>query len=530
MSSDNNERTTQSEEGQSTNLPVTDPLYCPNIDPTKMMLLFKASKTLASTVDQDELLGAIGTEVRNVLDCEGTGVVLYDEESGDFYWKSVQDKESLLSSVRERIRIPKDSGVAAWVFTEGKPALIHDATTDPRIYRGVETESGFMTRTMICVPLRTAEKSLGVLYALNKVEGRFTDEDVEILMALSTNIALALDHATQYDNLKKSHQELERLNRVKNKILNHLSHELKTPIAIIEASLAIIQRKLAAQSVPLEEAPVSRITRNLGRLKVIEKQVGHIVEEKDIPARKDMARLLDLLKDLMEIEGEEDPEIHKALEALARKIEELFPPKLREEEWVAVEKVFPEVEFRVKQMTQDREINVEFLPPDHAVLLLQPQIVRAVLGGIVRNAVENTPDHGKVAVEGRLVPSGYEIVVRDCGIGIPESELPNLFEGFYPVRETDLYTSGRRYAFNAGGTGTDLLKIKIFSQRFGFHVRFSSSRCTCIPTIRDICPGDITKCSCCREVEDCYNNGGTEFVVEIPSELVRTENRLEESA
>jgi signal transduction histidine kinase len=121
---------------------------------------------------------------------------------------------------------------------------------------------------------------------------------------------------------------------------------------------------------------------------------------------------------------------------------------------------------------------------------------------------------------------GYKITVRDYGVGIPESEQPNIFQGFYPVQETDLYRSGRRYAFNAGGTGTDLLKIKIFSERLGFHIRFDSRRCSCIPAASDACPGDVTKCPRCNDIEDCCATGGTEFVVEFPPELVEPESTL----
>jgi hypothetical protein len=138
--------------------------------------------------------------------------------------------------------------------------------------------------------------------------------------------------------------------------------------------------------------------------------------------------------------------------------------------------------------------------------------------------VENTPDGGKIVVQGEREEGRYVITVRDFGVGIPESEQKNIFEAFCPVQESDMYTSGRRYAFNAGGTGTDLLKIKIFSERFGFHVRFTSSRCSCIPTPRDMCPGDIAECGCCHSVEDCLSNGGTEFVLEIPSELVAVDS------
>lgn len=171
------------------------------IDPAKMILLFNASKALASTTDLDQLLSIIVSEVQTVLGCEGAGVLLYDGERDDFYWRSVQDKESYLSSAREEIRIPRDRGVCGWVFNSGEPALVHDAANDPRLYREVEEKSGFTTRNMICVPLQTREKRQGVLYALNKVDGSFTDEDVEIMMALSSSVVLALEHAAYYESL-----------------------------------------------------------------------------------------------------------------------------------------------------------------------------------------------------------------------------------------------------------------------------------------------------------------------------------------
>jgi signal transduction histidine kinase len=136
--------------------------------------------------------------------------------------------------------------------------------------------------------------------------------------------------------------------------------------------------------------------------------------------------------------------------------------------------------------------------------------------GILRNAIENTPDYGQITVAGERSQDGYVITISDTGVGIPESEQPNIFEGFYPVREIDLYSSGRRYNFNAGGTGMDLLKFKVFSARFGFNLRFKSVRCSWIPTTKEICPGDIRKCPYCLNVEDCLQNGGTTFLIEFP--------------
>ena len=486
-----------------------------------MVLLFNAAKALASTRELDQLLNVIISEVQQVLQCEGSGVLLYDPEKDDFYWRSVKDKESFLASAREEIRIPKDKGVCGWVFSRGEPALVHDAVNDPRLYRGVEEKSGFTTRTMVCVPLQAREKTLGVLYALNKIDDSFSQDDVEILMALANYVALALENASYYESLANSHRELERRNRVKNRMLNHLSHELKTPLAVMEASLKIIERRLEKWGVSSVDFPMERVYRNLARLQIIEKQVAHIVEDNEYPEREIILDFLSHLEDWMDITAEEAPSLAEALTALRGRIAGSFPSKSLQTQGISVLTAFQTAKHRVYFMMGDRVLNIEFVTPDPAVLMVQPHIMMSVIGGLVRNAVENTPDRGKIVITGKNSPEGYVISVRDYGVGIPESEQCNIFEGFYPIRDIDLYSSGSRYAFNAGGTGTDLLKMKVFSQRFGFRIRFWSQRCSCIPTTGDLCPGDITKCEYAATPEDCYQNGGTEFIVTVPPELVQ---------
>lgn len=493
-------------------------------DPAKLLLLLNASKALASTTNLDELLSVIVSEVQHVIDCEGAGVLLYDEDRDDFYWRTVQDKQSFLASAREEIRIPRDRGVCAWVFDRGEPALINDAANDPRIYREVENKSGFHTRNMVCTPLQTSDKSLGALYALNKTHGLFTDDDVEILSALSSNVALALENASYVERLANSNIELQRLNRAKDKMLHHLSHELKTPLAIIDASLGITRKKLERHDIDPNQFPLQRISRNLDRLKTIEKQVVHIVEGKGYKEKGVIVSFLDYLEDFLEIEETERPEFAGALNAIKQRILSLFPSKEADTEFTNLHDLLDEEKFHVNRMKQDRDVDIRFDISEPIVIRVPSQILKSVVRGLLRNAVENTPDSGRIDVRADMSADGCRITVKDYGVGIPLDDQPNLFEGFYPIQETDLYSSGRPYGFNAGGSGTDLLKIKIFSERLGFDISFKSSRCTCIPTSRDICPGIIAKCSCCENVSDCLENGGTEFTVHFPADMLQKQN------
>ena len=488
----------------------------PQIPADKMVLLFKASKAMATTTDLDELLRIVVREVQGVLNCEGAGVLLHDEEKGDFYWRTVEDKESFLSSAREIIRVPKDKGVAGWVFRTGEPALIHDAKTDPRIYRPVETRSGFVTRNMVCVPLQAREKRLGVLYALNK-EGDFTQEDVEIMSALSGNVALAIENATYYERLVSSHKELERLNKVKTRVLNHLSHELKTPLAIVEASVRILERKIETAGIDASNLPFQRIYRNLDRLKNLEMQVSEIVENRDLLSNGIAQKLNEFLRDLIDIVGDQNPSLSEPLHVLKNTIEEIFQLNEVADAPVArISDVFSELQKKVQSDASQRNLHIDFSVVDPATLKIGPRLLASVLSGLVRNAIENTPDHGKIVVRGEKSGDGYVLTVQDYGVGIPESERPNIFEGFYPTRETYLYKSSVPYAFNAGGTGTDLLKMKVLAERYGFQILVDTKRCSCIPKVTDLCPGDITACPCCTRIEDCYSNGGTVFRLVFP--------------
>ena len=143
-------------------------------------------------------------------------------------------------------------------------------------------------------------------------------------------------------------------------------------------------------------------------------------------------------------------------------------------------------------------------------------IVQKVIDGLVKNAIENTPDEGTIEVIVDKKWEGTELVVGDCGVGIVEEVQHRIFEGFFATQETMDYSSRKPFDFNAGGKGADLLRMKIFSERYHFTIEMKSSRCRFIPQESDICPGKISACTFCSEKEDCYGSGGTTFFLYFP--------------
>jgi light-regulated signal transduction histidine kinase (bacteriophytochrome) len=149
-------------------------------------------------------------------------------------------------------------------------------------------------------------------------------------------------------------------------------------------------------------------------------------------------------------------------------------------------------------------------------------VLEKAIDGLIKNAVENTPDGGKIEVIVRKKGSDALLIVSDYGVGIAEKYKKRIFEGFFAIQDTLAYSSRQPFDFNAGGKGADLLRMKIFSEQYDFKIDMNSSRCKYIPQTGDVCPGKIKECSDCTKPEDCYSSGGTNFSIHFqPASLVQ---------
>jgi signal transduction histidine kinase len=140
-------------------------------------------------------------------------------------------------------------------------------------------------------------------------------------------------------------------------------------------------------------------------------------------------------------------------------------------------------------------------------------ILQNVVEGLLRNAVENTPDEGMIRLMVEQKHGKMILYVTDYGVGITEKNQAFIFDGLFHTKETELYASKKPYDFGAGGKGLGLFRMKVYGQRFGFDLSMTSKRCVYIPTDRDLCPGDVSKCPHVRDAKGCAASGGTTFTV-----------------
>ena len=323
----------------------------------------------------------------------------------------------------------------------------------------------------------------------------------------------------------QSHRQLEQLNRAKTKAVNHISHELKTPLAVIQGNIRVLRRKL--QHAPVDEKVgtiLSAMERNLERLFLMQKEVDDILRTSGELEAQGLVDEIDRLREKLEELYEVPPEISSSWESLktwtathvsrgtdmAFQALDLYPFLMQTVE-------------RAKHYAAHRDIRVKAEGMNDVYILMEPAILREVMDGLVRNAIENTPDHGFVTVWLEEKDEAVLLHVTDCGVGISEENQQYIFDGLFHTKETEMYASKQPYDFDAGGKGLDLLRMKAYAERFGFDLSVRSTRCSHLPGDADVCPGDVSHCPFCKTVDDCVESGGTTFTVSFTKSRDRSQ-------
>jgi signal transduction histidine kinase len=361
------------------------------------------------------------------------------------------------------------------------------------------------------------EVCCGLLGLGAKLTGEpYTAEDKDLIGTLVNNLVISVKNARYSEALQEAYDEVSSLNRAKDKVIDHLSHELKTPLALLMASFNLLKKRLA--SVPPEkwERTVERGLRSLRRLSDMQSEVEDIMRDREYTAYTFLQGLLDQCADELEVLLAEEVGEGDVVERLRARIEELFGPKDSEAEEIDLPGFVLRMMEEMKPFFSQRSVQIITDFQATRPIRMPSDALRKIVTGLVKNAIENTPDEGAVEVKVRKGRAEVELLVRDSGVGITEGNQKRIFEGFYPTQETDDYATRKPFEFNAGGKGADLLRMKIFSERFHFRLEMSSERCRHIPAAGDICPGRIELCEFCRSEGDCARSGGTTFRVVFP--------------
>ena len=220
---------------------------------------------------------------------------------------------------RNEVRFPVSHGVAGWVFQHKTPVIINDPYEDPRFLPDIDKKTGFQTRNILCIPLiNRNQKCIGTLQTLNKKEKDFTDQDLELLTSASHYVTIALENAKLYKDLKM-------LDKARERVINHLSHELKTPLAIISGVMRRIHKTLGKDNLAGLDKTLDRGWRNVKRLIDLQNKIEDILNQEYVEKKE---RILDLIEStaglVEEIKQDGDDRYSEILETISARLESFF--------------------------------------------------------------------------------------------------------------------------------------------------------------------------------------------------------------
>jgi signal transduction histidine kinase len=347
----------------------------------------------------------------------------------------------------------------------------------------------------------------------NKKIGVYENSDVDLLDTIGSTVALSIENTEVSEELQKAYREIKSLNRAKDKVINHLSHELRTPAAVLTASMSVLAKQLQRLPDRKWQSTLERVDRNLTRIVDIQTEVNDIVFSENYEIRTLLSVMIDQCTDILETFVDDENDSGNAITALRERIDKVFGS--REINFKTIQ-LSSHVENRLEILTQQfshRNVSIQVKLEPGISIRIPTEVLNKVVDGLIRNAVENTPDHGTITITVQQKGGKAILIVKDDGVGIQEDARKRIFEGFFTTRNTMDYSSKRPYDFLAGGKGADLLRMNIFSERYDFKIEMVSDRCKYLLDEKDICPGDVRQCKHCHTEADCIESGGTEFSV-----------------
>jgi two-component system, NtrC family, sensor kinase len=170
-------------------------------------------KLVIAARDLDAVLTAVIQVLNDKMSVETGSILLREPGTDDLVFAKILSGNGELFA---QFRVHVGQGIAGWVAQTGEPALVQDTLRDPRFFQEIDRQTGFATRTVLCVPLIAGGEIIGVIELLNKLGGDFTSADLSLLESIAGQVAIAIQNArlnqqvhTQLDELTDLFRKVE---------------------------------------------------------------------------------------------------------------------------------------------------------------------------------------------------------------------------------------------------------------------------------------------------------------------------------
>ena len=350
--------------------------------------LVECSVVINSTLELRSLLAVIMDYAAEITGAESASVMLFDRNTNQLHFVAATSTSTVAKDLLN-IPVPLEGSIAGLILRENRPISLDDMNEAPIRFRQTDDESGFVTRSLIGVPMRYKDQPMGVLEAVNKKEGQWKDSDLRSLLILASQAAVAIENARLVQQLQKAYNELNQIDKLKNDFIAIASHELRTPLSVILGYATFLQEE--AQGEASEHA-------------------AHVLNS--------AIRMRDLIQDLTQLRYLKTGET------------ELAP------EHLPLASLFQAAQQDVESLANAKGHMLRVEKPDMNLVVVVDRIkLGTVLTNLLNNAIKFTPPGGKITLSYMRKPQSVWITVKDTGIGIPSDQLTRVFEEFHQVED-----------------------------------------------------------------------------------------------
>ena len=366
----------------------------------ELSTLNEVGKVLNSTLELQTILNLVMERVKEMMKVEAGSLLLLDETTQELVFEVALGPAA---AQLKGMRLPPQQGLAGWVFQHAESALIPDVASDPRFSRKVDESTGFTTKSMICVPLKVKEKTMGVIQVINKLNGRPFDEgDLGLLTAIAMHASTAIENARLFKDLQLAYRDI----KTKQEQLTRSEHEKLKALGEMAAGVAhdfnnTIQAILARVQLLQDQTQDEEIVR---WLKVVEQ------------AALDGAETVRRIQEFARVRAD------KAFVSLD--LEEII------KDAVIVTQARWKDEAEAKGIKIELDIETAPTPPVRG----NASELREVFTNMILNAVDALPQGGRIRFSTRTEGGEVVVSVGDSGMGMSEEVRKRVFDPFFTTK------------------------------------------------------------------------------------------------
>jgi two-component system phosphate regulon sensor histidine kinase PhoR len=451
----------------------------------QLQLLGDIGRDLTSTLELEVALENAMQNAQRLLQAEACVLFLLDEPGEKLVLKASGGSQIRIRDVAIRL----EEGIAGWVTRNRQPLIANDVRANPLYHSAIDGQTGLLTTSVLCVPLETRGEILGVIEAINHPRGAFVESDQAMLASVASWAAIALDNANLFRRVAEERRRLEatlvetadavvltdRAGRIilVNKAASQsfrINPELAAgrladeifvghPLGNLLISQDVDLPTTLEITTPTERvlyATVSEVT-DVGRVAVMQditalKQIDRMRSQLLGTAAHDLKNPLNAIRlgaDLLNDAPLSDQQ-RKALNMMQRATDSMTNLITGLLETIRVESSanlsFEPCQINdlirrgiedLRPLAEARHHTIEYDPPAEALLIVgDPSRLNSVMSNLLSNAIKFTEPGGVIRVSVTWDDDQVHITVTDNGPGIPEDEIPRVFEHLFRGRVT----------------------------------------------------------------------------------------------